>query len=168
MAVQSFLRGASEETLVLDGQGVSGCWKSLSSVISEIDRVQVLEGAVCHPHLFYHGVLDCIASYQGEEVLIEWKKSDKPKPKLENTYDAPVQLSAYMGAMNYDRNYPLWVNGGLVVIAYSDGSPADVFHLTLSDCNRYWNSWLERVQLFWSQQQEEKQLSEGSGNKELL
>jgi hypothetical protein len=38
-------------------------------------------------------------------VLIEWKKSDKQKPEIEKTYDAPLQLSAYFGAMNYDVNY---------------------------------------------------------------
>jgi hypothetical protein len=38
-------------------------------------------------------------------VIIEWKKSDKQKPEIEKTYDAPLQLSAYFGAMNYDVNY---------------------------------------------------------------
>lgn len=38
-------------------------------------------------------------------MLIEWKKSDKQKPDIEKTYDAPLQLSAYFGAMNYDVKY---------------------------------------------------------------
>lgn len=38
-------------------------------------------------------------------MIIEWKKSDKQKPEIEKTYDAPLQLSAYFGAMNYDVNY---------------------------------------------------------------
>ncbi|XP_046384598.1 mitochondrial genome maintenance exonuclease 1-like [Ischnura elegans] len=166
-AIQSYLRGASKDSLNLDGQGVSGSWESLSSVISEIQSVRVLEGPVRHTHLLYHGVADCVASYQGEEVLIEWKKSDKPKPTLEKTYDAPVQLSAYVGAMNYDQHYPLQVTAGLVVVAYSDASPADVFHLPLSECNKYWNLWLERLQLYWSQQQENRKSAQEFGNKEL-
>jgi hypothetical protein len=42
---------------------------------------------------------------RGKPVIIEWKKSDKQKPEIEKTYDAPLQLSAYFGAMNYDVNY---------------------------------------------------------------
>lgn len=38
-------------------------------------------------------------------MLIEWKKSDKQKPEIGKTYDAPIQLSAYFGAMNYDVKY---------------------------------------------------------------
>nr|CAD7258880.1 unnamed protein product [Timema shepardi] len=44
---------------------------------------------------------------ENKPVLIEWKKSDKQKPELENTYDAPIQLCAYLGAINYDNNYNL-------------------------------------------------------------
>jgi len=98
-----------------------------------------------------------VAHYKGKPVLIEWKKSDKQKPEIEKTYDAPLQLSAYFGAMNYDVKYNFQVQGGLVVVAYSDGSPAHTFRMSLTDCKKYWNMWLLRLQQYWLQQQQWKQ-----------
>lgn len=38
-------------------------------------------------------------------VVIEWKKSSRDKSTLQATYDAPIQLAAYMGAVNNDISY---------------------------------------------------------------
>lgn len=46
---------------------------------------------------------------RGELCVIDWKKSDKDKPTLESTYDAPVQVSAYVGAVNASSLYPFTV-----------------------------------------------------------
>ena len=48
-------------------------------------------------------------SYRGTLVLIDWKTSDRRKNTLKATYDDPVQLAAYMGAINADSNYPFEV-----------------------------------------------------------
>jgi hypothetical protein len=45
----------------------------------------------------------------GEPVVVEWKKSAKQKPRLYDTYDAPLQLAAYLGAMNFDPTYDIQV-----------------------------------------------------------
>ncbi|KAG8234052.1 hypothetical protein J437_LFUL014777 [Ladona fulva] len=87
-AIQSFLRGTCSEDLLLDGQGVEGCWKSLTPVILKMKDVQILEG--------------------------------------------PIE-------------------GGLVVVAYSDGSAAETFHLDLPQCYSYWKLWLQRLKSFWNQ-----------------
>jgi len=43
-------------------------------------------------------------------VVIEWKKSSRDKSSLQATYDAPIQLAAYMGAVNNDISYGFKVN----------------------------------------------------------
>lgn len=43
-------------------------------------------------------------------MLIDWKTSDRRKNTLKATYDDPVQIAAYMGALNADSNYPFEVN----------------------------------------------------------
>nr|CAD7199285.1 unnamed protein product [Timema douglasi] len=101
--VHSYLSGA---TVALEPD-IEGCWQSMSGVLPDITNVSVLESHVVHSQLLYRGIIDCVAEYKNKPVLIEWKKSDKQKPELENTYDAPIQLCAYLGAINYDNNYNL-------------------------------------------------------------
>lgn len=42
-------------------------------------------------------------------MVIDWKKSDKLKSTISMTYDAPLQIAAYIGAINFDSNYPFKV-----------------------------------------------------------
>lgn len=82
--------------------------------------------------------------------VIEWKKSDKLKKTLAFTYDAPVQLCAYLGALNSRKEYhnnP--ITNGIVVVAYNDGSPANLFHLNENDMKKYWKVWVTRLQEYW-------------------
>lgn len=65
------------------------------------------------------------------------------------TYDAPLQLCAYLGAINADARYALQVRSGLVVIAYTTGAPAHAFRLGEMAIRQYWTAWLERLHEYW-------------------
>lgn len=81
--------------------------------------------------------------------MIEWKTSDKLKPTLQQNYDAPVQLVAYLGALNSDQRYELTASNGFLVVAYKDGQPANSFFMSPADLRKYWRIWLRRLQEYW-------------------
>ncbi|NXX82781.1 MGME1 exonuclease, partial [Urocolius indicus] len=125
---------------------VSGYLSSVEHVLKDISEVKALESAVQHETLQYLGLVDCVAKYRGQLCVIDWKTSEKPKPSLKNTFDNPLQVAAYIGAINHDANYDFQVSCGLVVVAYKDGSPAHPHFMDPAQCLQYWNKWLLRLE----------------------
>lgn len=60
----------------------------------------------------YLGIVMCVWNlcFRDIPVVIEWKKSSRDKLTLNSTYDAPIQLAAYLGAVNNDTSYDFRVN----------------------------------------------------------
>lgn len=127
---------------------VRGYMESVSHVLEDISAVRAIESTVQHDTLNYLGIADCVARYRGVLCVIDWKTSEKPKPFLGNTYDNPVQVAAYAGALNSDNNYKYQVENGLIVVAYKDGSPAHAHQLNSELMLEYWNTWLIRLEEF--------------------
>lgn len=94
---------------VEEGSPDSGYWKSVSHVLKDITNVVAVESAVVHPLLGYAGTLDLIAEYKGKLSVIDWKTSAKHKTNLKDCYSYPQQIVAYVGAVNFDDNYPFQV-----------------------------------------------------------
>ena len=65
-----------------------------------IDNIYALEGPLYSKHLGIAGTVDCIAEYDGELSIIDFKTSQKPKPRewIEHYF---VQAMAY-GCMLYE------------------------------------------------------------------
>ncbi|XP_059062936.1 uncharacterized protein LOC131855654 [Achroia grisella] len=125
---------------------VEGVWVSVSELLKSISSPKAIESNVVHPVLKYRGIFDAIADYEDKPTLIEWKKSDKPRKSISLTYDNPVQLAAYFGAVCNDLNYKhLNVRDALLVIAYTDGSKADAYHLPTDKLREHWAQWLIRL-----------------------
>lgn len=130
---------------------VEGVWNSVSELLKNITSPKAVESNVVHPVLKYRGIFDAIADYEDKPTLIEWKKSDKPRPAISMTYDNPVQLAAYFGAISNDLNYKHFnVRDTLLVIAYTDGSKADMFHLSADKLRQHWSQWLSRLEAYLS------------------
>ncbi|XP_014229330.1 mitochondrial genome maintenance exonuclease 1-like [Trichogramma pretiosum] len=121
-------------------------FSSLEQVLKDISEVRAIESHVIHPRLMYRGIIDCIAFYRGELCVIDWKKSDKPKDTIGATYDAPLQIASYIGALNADINYPFQIQKGIIVVAYTSGAPAKVFEIDEDNLQLYWKLWLQRYQ----------------------
>uniref|UniRef100_A0A8D0EG30 Mitochondrial genome maintenance exonuclease 1 n=1 Tax=Salvator merianae TaxID=96440 RepID=A0A8D0EG30_SALMN len=137
---ETSLKGQEEDS------SVSGALASVQHVLQDVTGVRVLESAVQHENLHYRGIVDCVAKYRGTLCVIEWKTSEKSKPFLQNTFDSPLQLAAYVGAINHDENYNFQVGCGLLVVAYKDGSPAHPHYIDTELCSQYWNKWLIRLE----------------------
>lgn len=145
--IETHLRGVQYDSVFIESR-IAGYWLSLKSVLSSIEDVVMLESFVVHPQLRYKGIVDCVARHKGTLVLIDWKTSDRRKETLKATYDDPVQLAAYIGALNADNNYPFEVKNAVLVVAYPTGVPASVLFLNQNLCEHYWQIWLQRLQKF--------------------
>ncbi|XP_062938954.1 mitochondrial genome maintenance exonuclease 1-like [Cynocephalus volans] len=126
----------------------SGYIESVQHVLKDVTGVRALESGVQHETLKYVGLLDCVAEYQGKLCVIDWKTSERPKPYIQNTYDNPLQVVAYVGAINYDANYSFQVQCGLIVVAYKVGSPAHPHFMDAELCSHYWAKWLLRLEKY--------------------
>ena len=100
--VKQFLTTGNEPKLL---EANKGHWKSVSHVLSNIDKVIALESVVVHPELHYAGTLDGLVSYQKKLCVIDWKTSGKKRAVLKDCFSYPHQIVAYAGAVNYDENY---------------------------------------------------------------
>ncbi|XP_056669834.1 mitochondrial genome maintenance exonuclease 1 isoform X3 [Monodelphis domestica] len=126
----------------------SGYVTSVQHVLKDISGVRALESAVHHETLKYLGLMDCVAEYRGKLCVIDWKTSEKPKPFIRNTFDNPLQVVAYVGAINHDANYNFEVQCGLIVVAYKNGSPAHTHFMDSDLCSQYWSKWLLRLEKY--------------------
>ncbi|XP_026873123.1 mitochondrial genome maintenance exonuclease 1 [Electrophorus electricus] len=125
---------------------VDGYLQSVGHVLDDVTGARAIESAVHHEALQYLGVVDCVALYKGSLCVIDWKTSEKPKPFIHNTFDNPLQVAAYIGALNSDKNYNYQVESGLIVVAYKDGTQAHSHWLSAEHVQQYWERWLLRLE----------------------
>ncbi|KRY28987.1 conserved hypothetical protein [Trichinella spiralis] len=118
-------------------------WNSMRPLLEDFDSLISKEMWVKHRKLCYKGQLDAIAHYKKKLTLIELKTSDKVKLRLENTYDTPLQLAAYAGALN-SMNLDYKVTHAVIVVCYKDNQ-ASVFELGPHYLEYYWKEWLQRL-----------------------
>uniref|UniRef100_A0A7E4VA95 PDDEXK_1 domain-containing protein n=1 Tax=Panagrellus redivivus TaxID=6233 RepID=A0A7E4VA95_PANRE len=105
----------------------------------------------------YQGRFDAIVELDGEPTLVDWKTASAASVKssgdtsLENLYGNPIQIAAYINAVNTD---PAWkhlpkITRGAVVLAFEDGRPAQIVKLEANDVKRYTDAFAERLNKFW-------------------
>lgn len=124
-------------------------WESIEPILQDIDFVRLVEGSVFHYDLSYAGKVDCVASYRGIPCLCEWKTADKPKGSVERLYEYPLQLTAYLGAVNqYYQDCGIKLDYALIVVAIPE-MPAEVFWFEPGAMTDYWRQWEQRVAQYW-------------------
>lgn len=128
---------------VIPPAGVEGFWASVEPVLDHISDVQLIEGVVWHSSGFA-GSVDCVARWDGELAIIDWKTSSSPK-KPEWIKDYFQQTSAYRAAVN--EVYDLDISTSVVVVALED-RPAQVFKCHENDLDWHWDMFCYRVREF--------------------
>ncbi|KAH3859238.1 hypothetical protein DPMN_101954 [Dreissena polymorpha] len=150
--IEMRLKGVEDIT---PSENCEGHWQSVQHMLGDIKDVKMLETDCVHQEIFYKGKFDCIAKLGNTMCLIEWKTSSKPKPLLSSTYDNPLQVAAYIGAVNRSsllKQHDLTeVTHGALVIAYPSGEPATVHVMSQRIVEKYWSQWTQRVYMYWCQ-----------------
>lgn len=149
--LQRHFRGETVETSAISAE-VLPIWKSIEPVLDKFQAPgHLIEQGITHPYLHYKGIVDCVSFHNSELSVIEWKKSDRQKKSLSFTYDAPLQLCSYLGALNASRAEFIEnpIRSGVIVVAYNDGQQADLFELDEKHLKKYWTLWLNRLQEYW-------------------
>ena len=87
--------------------------------LKKIDNIHTLEGSLYSEQLGVAGTVDCIAEYEGELAVIDFKTSAKPKPRdwIEGYF---VQCAAY--ACMYYELTGTPVKKFVIIMACEDGS----------------------------------------------
>jgi ATP-dependent exoDNAse (exonuclease V) beta subunit len=116
--------------------------------IKPIEDVQLVEGMVFHPRLYYAGKVDAIAKWQGVWSLIEWKTANKPQQR-EWINSHILQSAAYLAAAN--QTYNLKLRQSLIVIA-NPSQEAQIFLVDWEELQVYFRRWLSYVRFFWAWQ----------------
>jgi len=94
-------------------------FRSMIKILDKISNIHLLEGALYSDILEVAGRVDCIAEYNGELAIIDFKSSTKPKERhwIENYF---AQTCAY--AMMYYERTGIKVKKLVVLIACEDGT----------------------------------------------
>ena len=98
-------------------------FKIAKSELNKIDNIYALEGPLYSKELGIAGTVDCIAEYNGELAIIDFKTSKKPKPRnwIEHYF---VQCMAY-GCMLYEmKGIPI---KKLVIIMACENGECEVY-----------------------------------------
>jgi genome maintenance exonuclease 1 len=93
-------------------------FKNAKPILDRIDNIYAQEAALYSDHLEIAGRVDCIAEFDGELSIIDFKTSAEEK-KLEWIQDYLIQETAY-ACMLYER-YKLKVNKIVTIIACESG-----------------------------------------------
>jgi hypothetical protein len=149
-----FLQGSLPKSQDIQDEVTHHHLDSITPILPYFDQGPPLsiESQVIHPQLDYVGYMDALAIYGKTKnkrlVLIDWKTSQKDKLTLRATYDAPLQIAAYVGALNHDRRYPFQVSSALIVVVYNDGRPATAINMSKIQLEKHWIDWLDRYKVY--------------------
>lgn len=116
--VEDYLNNRYDETKFKDNHLPLMMFKNAKPTLNRINNIYAQEAALYSDHLEIAGRVDCIAEFDGELSIIDFKTSAEEK-KIEWIQDYLIQETAY-GCMLYEQ-YKLKVNKIVTIIACESG-----------------------------------------------
>jgi len=105
-----------------------------------VDEVWGSEVPLYFPEL-YAGTTDCVGLHKGEEAILDFKQTNKPK-KRENIDDYFIQLTAY--ALAHNEVHGTNIRKGVILMCSKDYEYQE-FILESSDFDYWTDKWCNRV-----------------------
>ena len=98
---------------------VAGLFQNLRPELDKINNIMAQETRLYHKDLKIAAQVDCIAEYEGEKYIIDFKNSRKPK-REQWINDYKIQITAYSKMWEYCTNQK--IDLGIILIANWDGT----------------------------------------------
>ena len=113
--------------------------------LKNVDEYWGVEVPLCHPDI-YAGTTDCVGLHKGDEAIIDFKQSNKPK-KEEWIGDYYLQLAAYGEAHNalYGSN----IRKGVIMMCTKDFQYQE-FIIEGEEFDHYRKKWWHRVEEYFA------------------
>ena len=104
-------------------------FQTIQPELNKIDNIQCQETYLYEPSLKVAGAVDCIAEYEGEKCIIDFKNSRRPKQER-YIIDYKLQVTAYSKMFEYCTKQK--IDLGLILISNWDNTTS-VFKVNIPD-----------------------------------
>ena len=144
--IEEFLRGRINESFFESNEQYKNMAKEIigKGIDSKLDEIYGIEETLYYPEQ-YAGTADLIGIYQGNDVVIDFKQSNKPK-KTDYIQDYFLQLGAY--TLAHDVVHGTKMKAGIILLCTKDILFQE-FKIEGAELEMYQNLFLGRVKKFY-------------------
>ena len=144
--IENFLRGRINESFFESNEQYKNMAKEIieKGIDSKLDEIYGIEETLYYPEQ-YAGTADLIGVYQGNDVVIDFKQSNKPK-KTDYIQDYFLQLGAY--TLAHDVVHGTKMKAGIILLCTKDVLFQE-FKIEGAQLEMYQNLFLGRVKKFY-------------------
>ena len=144
--IENYLRGRINESFFESNEKYKNMAKEIieKGIDNKLDEIYGIEETLYYPEQ-YAGTADLIGVYQGNDVVIDFKQSNKPK-KTDYIQDYFLQLGAY--TLAHDVVHGTKMKAGIILLCTKDILFQE-FKIEGAELEMYQNLFLGRVKKFY-------------------
>ena len=144
--IEDYLRGRINESFFESNEQYKNMAKEIieKGVNNKLDEIYGMEETIYYPEQ-YAGTADLIGIYQGKDVIIDFKQSNKPK-KTDYIQDYFLQLGAY--TLAHDVVHGTKMKAGIILLCTKDILFQE-FKIECAELEMYQNLFMGRVKKFY-------------------